>query len=150
MDQTYVVDVGFCCPVRKPPHVNAMPSGTLKITTVTITAIWHSYKKKCLKELAKTQIWGMTNKKQHRDRIWCTSAVSSTPHPIEGPPATHAVVSPASSAGSIIGAGSLHAHAFTRGLIMCPHLSSAALKDLNIPTTIQIRMRCQFFFVTGP
>lgn len=36
---TYVVDVRFCCPVRKPPHVNAMPSGTLKITTVTITAI---------------------------------------------------------------------------------------------------------------
>ncbi len=72
-----------------------------------------------------------------------TSTISSTSHPIKGSPTTHAVVAPASSAGSVVRPRSLHAHAFTWGFRMCPYFSSAALKDLNIPKTIQMRIKMQ-------
>ncbi len=72
-----------------------------------------------------------------------TSTISSTSHPIKGSPTTRAVVAPASSAGSVVRPRSLHAHAFTWGFIICPYFSSAALKDLNIPTTKQMRIKEQ-------
>ncbi len=72
-----------------------------------------------------------------------TSTISSTSHPIKGSPTTRAVVATASSAGSVVRPRSLHAHAFTWGFIICPYFSSAALKDLNIPTTKQMRIKEQ-------
>lgn len=88
--------------------------------------------------MAKAQKCGTSTKE-----AGLTSTISSTSHPIKRSPTTHAVVAPASSTGSVVRPRSLHAHAFTWGLIMCPHFSSAALKDLNIPTTIQMSIKVQ-------
>lgn len=79
--------------------------------------------------------------KFHKSKINRTSSISSTSCPVEGTSSAHAVIATAASTGPVVRAGSLHAHAFARRLVMSAHFSTAALEDLNVPTRPQKDVR---------
>ena len=66
-----------------------------------------------------------------------SASVAASAHPVIGPSpsAAHHAVAPAAAPprGAVVGAGSLHAHGLPLGLVVGPHLSAAALEDLNVP-----------------
>lgn len=65
-----------------------------------------------------------------------TSTVASAAHPVIGSSSADHVVAAAAARRPVVGAGSLHAHGLPLRLIVGPHLSTATLEDLNVPTSM--------------